>query len=145
MNNCHLAQINIALARAQMDSETMSGFVDRLNEINALADRSPGFIWRLQTEEGDSTSIRVFDNPLMLVNMSVWEDLESLKRYVYESAHLELIKSRKAWFDKLPGAHQALWWVPKGHIPSIEEGKSKLDCISQNGPSREAFNFAKHF
>ena len=100
MVDCHLAQINIALARSEMTGDIMSGFVARLDEINALADISPGFIWRLQSDEGDATTIRVFDDPLLLINMSVWADIESLKNYVYRSAHVELIKDRDAWFKK---------------------------------------------
>ncbi len=145
MHNYHLAQINIAQARDSMESETMRGFVERLDEINALADRSPGFVWRLQAEEGDATSIRVFDDPMLIVNMSVWEDIESLKNYVYKSNHVELIRDRDAWFNKITRAHQALWWIPAGHIPSVQEGKEKLDLIHEHGPTENAFTFAKPF
>lgn len=140
-----LAQINIAQARAEMDHEIMADFVSRLEEINSLADQSPGFVWRLQSDDGDSTSIRVFDNALLLVNMSVWEDIESLKQYVYRSAHVELIRDRDAWFTKFQSAHQALWWVPQGHIPSPEEGKERLAHLETNGPSKFAFTFAKPY
>ena len=145
MHNYHLAQINIAQARDSMESETMRGFVDRLDEINALADRSPGFIWRLQTEEGDATSIREFDNPMLIVNMSIWENIESLKDYVYKTNHVELIRGRDAWFHKITRAHQALWWIPAGHIPNVHKGKEKLDILQERGPSEEAFTFAKPF
>jgi hypothetical protein len=138
-----LAQINIAQAQDSMDSETMQGFVDRLDEINSIADNAPGFIWRLQSEEGDATSIRAFDNPLLLINMSVWEDIESLKAFVYKTFHVELIQDRDAWFGKMLQVHQALWWVPAGHIPTIEEGKQKLDYLQQHGPGATAFTFAK--
>ncbi len=143
MNRYHLAQINIAKARAEMDSDVMQGFVSRLDEINALADDAPGFVWRLQSEDGDATSIRVFDDPLLLVNMSVWEDLESLKEYVYRSLHVELIKDRDAWFHKLAAAHQALWWIPAGHTPTLEEAKTRLDILDRSGPTTEAFTFAR--
>jgi len=106
----HLAQVNIALAKDEMDTELMSGFVSRLNEINAVADQADGFIWRLQTDEGDSTAIRIFDESLLLVNMSVWESVESFKNFVYKSAHVELIRDRHAWFSKYVDAHQAMWW-----------------------------------
>lgn len=128
-----------------MDSDIMKGFTDRLDEINALADNSPGFIWRLQTEAGDATSIQAFDNPMMLVNMSVWDSMQALKGYVYKSAHVELIRDRDAWFTKMIEMHQALWWVPAGHLPSVSEGKEKLDVLQKNGPTRTAFTFAKHF
>ncbi len=138
-----LAQINIAQAQDSMDSETMQGFVDRLDEINSIADNAPGFIWRLQSEEGDATSIRAFDNPLLLINMSVWKDIESLKAFVYKTFHVELIQDRDAWFGKMLQVHQALWWVPAGHIPTIEEGKQKLDYLQQHGPGETTFTFAK--
>ena len=145
MSKYHLAQINVAKARAEMDTELMSGFVSRLEEINALADQSPGFIWRLQSDDGDATAIRVFDDPLLLVNMSVWEDIDVLKQYVYRSAHVELIQDRDAWFHKIQSAHQALWWIPCGHQPTPEEGKEKLQYLNSHGPTHAAFTFAKPF
>jgi len=141
----HLAQINIAEAKAEMDTEMMSGFVTRLDEINALADSFSGFVWRLQSEEGDATALRVFDNALLLVNMSVWESLESLRRFVYKSMHVELIQDRDTWFDKMKAAHQALWWVPEGHIPAAEEGKERLKYIQLHGPGEFAFTFTRPF
>ena len=143
--NYQIAQINIAQAQDSMESETMNGFVERLDEINTLADKSPGFVWRLETEEGDATAIQAFDDPLMIVNMSVWENIESLKNYVYKSMHVELIRDRDAWFNKITKVHQALWWVPEGHIPSIEEGKKKLNYLQQHGSNDEVFTFAKPF
>ena len=145
MSKYQLAQINIAKARDTMDSETMKGFVDRLDEINDLADSQPGFIWRLQTEDGDATSIQAFDDPSLIVNMSVWADIDSLKNFVYKSIHIELVRDRDAWFSKMLQVHQALWWVPANHIPSIEEGKIRLQHLEDNGPSEYAFTFAKPF
>ncbi len=145
MSKYHLAQINIAQAKDSMDSETMKGFVDRLDEINALADKSPGFIWRLQSEEGNATDIQAYDDPLIIVNMTVWQDIESLKNYVYKSDHVELIRDRSAWFHKITNVHQVLWWVTAGHIPSVAEGQQKLSILQKHGPSPEAFTFAKPF
>jgi len=145
MKDHYLAQLNIAQAIDTMDSATMKGFVDRLDEINALADNFPGFVWRLQTEEGDATTIQAFDDPMLIVNMSVWTDLDALKNYVYKSIHVELIRDRSAWFNKLVTAHQVLWWVPVGHIPTVEEAKAKLQYLEDNGPSEQAFTFAKPF
>lgn len=139
----HLAQINLAQAKDQMDSEVMKGFVERLDEINALAEASPGFIWRLQDESGNASEIQVFDDPLLLINMSVWQDIDSLKHYVYRSAHVDLLRDRDAWFDKTVQAHQALWWVPQGHIPSEREGVERLQQLQQQGPSAAAFTFAR--
>lgn len=126
-----------------MKSDLMRGFADRLDEINSLADKSPGFVWRLQSGEGDATSIQAFDDPLVLINISVWEDVESLKAFVYKTLHVELIQDRDAWFNKMLKVHQALWWIPAGHIPSIEEGKEKLDYLQKNGPGKIAFTFAR--
>lgn len=143
MSAYHLAQINIAQARAEMTDPVMAAFVARLDEINALADAAPGFVWRLQTEAGDATALRVFDDPLLLVNMSVWQDLDALKQYVYKSLHVELLRDRDAWFHKMLPAHQALWWVPAGHIPSVQEGRERLEHLRAHGPGPQAFTFAK--
>jgi hypothetical protein len=145
MDQYQLAQINIARARAARDTEIMNGFVDRVDEINSLADTFPGFIWRLQDEEGDATTITAFDDPLLLINMSVWEDIESLKNFVYKSIHVELIRDRDAWFHKMLNMHQALWWIPAGHIPSVHEGKERLEYLQKHGPGKFAFTFAKPF
>ena len=145
MSGYQLAQINVALAWHEMDSIQMQGFVSRLEEIDSLADHAPGFVWRLQTEEGDSTSIRVFNDPLMLINLSVWEDVEALRQFVFKSAHVELLKNRAQWFRKMDTNYLALWWIPHGHVPSVEEAKEKLEYIRAHGPSQEAFNLAKPF
>ncbi len=145
MAEYQLAQINVAKAVAEMDADVMQGFVSRLEEINALADKSPGFVWRLQSEDGDATSINVFDDALMLINISVWDSIESLKAFVYRSVHVELIQDREAWFNKMIMAHQALWWIPAGHIPSEEAGKEKLAYIRDHGPTPEAFTFGRPF
>ncbi|MFC6632825.1 DUF3291 domain-containing protein [Microbulbifer taiwanensis] len=141
----HLAQVNIGRARGPMDSPVMQGFVDQLDRINALADRSPGFVWRLQTEEGDATSLQVFDDERIIVNMSVWESLEALKSYVYSGEHLEVLKNKKHWFEKMPGPILALWWIPAGSLPAIEDGVRALQSLSANGPTAEAFSFARPF
>ncbi len=143
--NFQLAQINIANAKADKTSSIMSGFVDRFDEIHELADNSPGFVWRLETEDGDDGSLSVFNDPLLLINITVWEDIDSLRNFVYKSIHKELIRNRGDWFDNMPEMHQALWWVPKGHIPSLQEAKQKLDLIRLDGPTANAFTFAKKF
>jgi Domain of unknown function (DUF3291) len=145
MTTFHISQVNVAQAKADMGSEVMQGFVSRLDEINALADSANGFIWRLKEDSGSATAIRVFDDPLLLINMSVWANLESLKNYVYKSLHVELIKDRDAWFNKMGESHQALWWIPAGHFPSIEEAQKQLEYIRKHGPSAQAFKFAKPF
>lgn len=135
-----LAQINIAQTKAPLDSEIMFGFTSRIDEINNLAEQAEGFIWRLVTADDDSEN--VFDNPEIVINMSVWRDLESLKQFVYRSSHLELLRKKSDWFTPIKTAHQALWWIPKDHRPTLEEGKQKLDLLNKMGPTQEAFTFA---
>ena len=123
----------------------MHGFASRLDEINALADRAPGFVWRLQTEEGDATSLRLFDDPLIIVNMSVWESFEDLKSYTYKSLHVELFKERKKWFESFGKPHLAMWWIPEGHTPTAKEAQEKLEYLTRHGPTTDAFNFSEPF
>ena len=137
----HIAQINIARMKAPLDSPVMEGFVSRLAEINALADGSPGFVWRLQTPEGDATYLRPFDDDRILVNMSVWETIDALKNFVYGTAHAELLRGRRAWFENFSGSVLAMWWVPVGHVPTMDDAKDRLAHVEQNGPSPFAFNF----
>jgi heme-degrading monooxygenase HmoA len=137
----HLAQVNIARMNAPLDSAEMSDFVARIAETNALADRSPGFVWRLATEAGDATYLRPYDDDRILFNMSVWQSVETLRAYVYSSAHTEVMRRRHRWFSKFEGATLALWWVPAGHVPSIEEAKSRLARLDREGPTPTAFTF----
>lgn len=145
MTNVHLAQINIGRIKAPFDDPSMSGFVSRLDEINALADRSPGFVWRLQTEAGNATELRPFGDDRIAINMSVWESLEHLRSYVYGSAHAEVLRQRRDWFEKFDRVFLALWWIPAGHIPSIDEAKARLSSLEQNGPTPFAFTFKTTF
>ncbi len=136
-----IAEVNIARMRAPLESPEMAGFVARLSEINALADHSPGFVWRLQTEEGDATYLRPYDDDRILFNLSVWKTVEALRHYVYKSAHSELIRGRRQWFELFESAQLALWWVPAGHIPGIDEAKRRLAHLAEHGPSQIAFEF----
>ena len=146
MQKYQLAQINIAEAQAPMHSALLQGFMARIDEINKLAEQSPGFVWRLKgDDEGDATSIRAFANPDMLINMSVWNDIKSLQAFVYRSVHIELLRNKQSWFSQLGSAHQALWWVPAGHIPTLQEGKQRLVLLDRQGPSQEAFTFKELF
>jgi hypothetical protein len=119
MSAYELAQLNVGIIRGPMDSPLMAQFAANLARINALADASPGFVWRLQTEAGDATAIRPFDDENLLLNMSVWRDVESLRRYVYSSAHTEIMRRRREWFERMTQAYLVLWWVPRGHRPPI--------------------------
>lgn len=141
----HIAQLNIARAKAALDDPLLADFVARLDEINALADRAPGFVWRLQTPEGNATYLRPYDDDRILVNMSVWESVEQLKEYVYKTAHAELLRRRHDWFEKFEAAYTALWWVPAGHIPGVDEAKKRLAHLQEHGPTSFAFTFRQLF
>ena len=123
----------------------MAGFMNRLAEINALADRSPGFVWRLQTAEGDATSLRPWQDPMMLLNDSVWESVEALKAFSYTTAHAELLQQRTDWFERPTARHSALCWIPAGHVPTVEEAIARLDFLREHGPTAIAFTFADSF
>ena len=140
-----VAQFNIARMRAPLDDPIMAGFVDQLDYINSVADRAEGFVWRMQTEEGDSTAIRAYGDEPIIVNMSVWESLESLHDYVYRSDHMGPMRQRKEWFVRSEGPSLVLWWIPEGVTPTVADGKARLDHLAQQGPSRKAFTFKKWF
>jgi Domain of unknown function (DUF3291) len=123
----------------------MAGFVARLDEINALADTSPGFVWRLQTPEGNATYFRPFEDQRVLLNMSVWETIDALRSYVYRTAHAQLLRQRQDWFEKFDRPYVALWWVPAGHLPSINEAKQRLAHLETQGPTQFAFTFKNLF
>ena len=143
MTQFHLAQINIVRAIAELDDPVMAPFEAEQDRINALADASPGFVWRLQDESGNATAINLYDDTRILVNMSVWETSEDLRDYVYRSSHLGVLRDRKRWFEPPDGPYLALWWIPAGHVPTPQEGKQRLDHLRQHGPTPEAFTF-KH-
>jgi uncharacterized protein DUF3291 len=145
MSDYTLAQLNIGVIRGPMDSPVMAQFAASLEGINALADSSPGFIWRLQTEAGDATALRPFDDPGMLVNMSVWRDLDCLRQFVYQSAHAPLMRRRREWFERMTQSYMVLWWIPRGHVPSVEEAMARLTMLRERGPSAEAFTFRDAF
>ena len=144
MSNHELAQLNIALMVAPLDSPPLREFVDNIDRINGLAESSPGYVWRLQTEDGDATALRPFGEEY-LVNLSVWQDIESLSGFVYRSAHIEIMRRRKEWFRKIRDAYTVLWWIPAGHRPSVAEAKAKLECLRDRGPTPEAFTFKSSY
>lgn len=131
--------------RAPLDDPAMAGFAERLEPLNALADSSPGFVWRLQTEEGDATEIDVFGNELVLFNMSVWESIEALETYVYRSDHVNAVQKRSDWFERPTKPPLVLWWIAAGEIPTIEEGKARLERLWADGPGVDAFTFRHRF
>ncbi|WP_306251848.1 DUF3291 domain-containing protein [Parvularcula sp. IMCC14364] len=145
MSAFHLAQINIAAPLFEMDDDRMAGFANAIEAVNAFAEASPGFVWRLKDDDGPGT--QSFDpyGDGTLINLSVWEDMESLRAFVYRTGHAVFVRRKSEWFPKPARAHMALWWVPRGHIPSLEESTGKLDMIDRQGPGPAAFTFANSF
>jgi hypothetical protein len=141
----HIAQLNIARMLAPLDDPIMAEFVASLGRINALADASPGFVWRFQTEAGDSTGIRPYDDDQLIVNFSVWGTIEDLKKYVYKSAHMEVMKQRRQWFEKVERMSMVLWWVEAGHVPTVFEAKTRLEYLNKHGASERAFTFKERY
>ena len=135
----HLAQINVGRMVAPAGDARVAGFYAELDRLNALADASPGFVWRLQDDTGNATSIAVVPDPLTLLNMSVWTDADALFAYVYRSAHTAIMTQRRQWLERWPTAHQALWWIPAGTLPTIDEGLARLWMLDRFGPSPQAF------
>jgi hypothetical protein len=140
-----LGQVNVGRLRAPLDSPAIAEFVALLAPVNDLADASPGFVWRLQTEAGNATDIRAFDDELMILNMSVWRTLEDLRNFVYRSDHVDVLRRRRDWFEKMTEVHLALWWLPAGRLPTVEEALWRVGLIRANGPTAEAFTFRAPF
>ncbi|MBZ0281773.1 MAG: DUF3291 domain-containing protein [Anaerolineae bacterium] len=143
--NYHIAQINIARMVAPIDSDVMADFVNNLDQINALAETTTGFVWRLKGDGNDATSLRPYEDERIIVNMSVWETIEALHQYAYYSAHVEFFRRRTEWFSKLGTPILALWWIPQGHIPTVAEAQEKLAILEQHGPTPLAFTFKQRF
>jgi hypothetical protein len=140
-----LAQVNIALPREPLDSALLADFVSALAPINALADSSPGFVWRLEGDGGDATALRGFGDDRILLNMSTWESIDALADFVYRSAHAEVMRSRRKWFVPMKEAFVALWWVPAGHRPGVAEAEQRVTALRQNGPTPSAFTLKQPF
>jgi hypothetical protein len=140
-----IAQVNIGRIKAPLDDPIMAGFVNRLDDLNALADNSPGFVWRLQTDAGNATYFRPYRDDRILLNMSVWETMDDLRNYVYRTIHSELLRQRHEWFEKFSSNYVALWWVPAGHIPGIDEARKRIAHLDAHGPTEFAFTFKKTF
>jgi hypothetical protein len=143
LSGMHVAQINVGRLLAPLDDPRIAGFKSQLDAMNALADASPGFVWRLVGSGNNATDLRPYEDPTMLVNMSVWESIEALRGYVYRSQHGQFVRARAEWFEKLSQPIYALWWVPVGHIPGVAEGMERLDDLRAHGPSDRAFWFPR--
>lgn len=141
----HLAQVNIGRMRAPLTDPLMAGFVAQLEPINDLADTSPGFVWRLQTEDGDATALRPYEDDSILFNLSVWASLDDLYAFTYHSQHRQIMQQRRQWFEKFESVYIALWWVPASHIPDPEEAKERLEHLRIHGETPYAFSYKKAF
>jgi Domain of unknown function (DUF3291) len=141
----HLAQVNVAKMVAPLDDPIMAGFVSQLEAVNAIADASPGFVWRLKDDTGDATSMRVFDDDTVLVNMSVWESKDPLHQYVYRSGHGPALRDRAKWFARMTEAHLAMWWIPAGEKPTVEQAVERLLFLRAHGETPFAFTFRHAF
>lgn len=143
MAHCELAQMNVARLRAPLDSPQLADFVGALDRINGIADRSAGFVWRLQDDSGNAAALRPIGEDL-IINLSVWQDAESLQAFVYRSDHVSVMRRRREWFEKMD-LYLVLWWVPHGHRPPVEEGIERLNLLRSRGPSADAFTFGNLF
>jgi Domain of unknown function (DUF3291) len=140
----HIAQFNMAKLLAPLDDPQLADFVGSLERINTIADESPGFIWRLQGDSGDATSLRPLGEDV-IVNMSVWRDIDSLHDFVYRTAHAPVMAKRRQWFAKPEGPFMVLWWVRAGYRPTIDDAKARLSLLAHKGPSPGAFTFKTRF
>ena len=145
-----LAQVNIGRLRAPVDSPALADFMASLDPVNAVADATPGFIWRLQTEDGNATAIQAFEwdaggSAGVIINMSVWESVEALAEFVYSTDHRSVLRRRREWFEPMREAYTALWWIPRGTIPTVADAEDKVRYLREHGPSPEAFTLKMHF
>ena len=140
-----LAQLNIALAKYPLDAPEIKEFVDNLDLVNGIAESSEGFIWRLKDEAGDATNIKLFDDPNMIINMSVWESVDTLKNFMFRTHHRDFMRRKSEWFHRLAEDTYVLWWVEDGHIPTTEEALARLDHLRQHGDTPHAFTFKTNF
>ena len=140
----HLAQFNVGRLLAPVGDPLVADFVDNLELINGLGEAAPGFVWRLQTEDGDATAIRAYDDDT-IVNLTVWESMEALAEFVYRTDHVSFLRRRREWFERPDEAYLAMWWVPAGHLPSVAEAVERLDHLRRHGPTPTAFSFRSPF
>jgi hypothetical protein len=140
-----LAQVNIAKFRKPAEHPDNADFMNNLERVNGLAEASPGFVWRLQGEGAGATDIKAFDDPLVAVNMTVWESVEALAAFAYRNMeHRGIMRRRREWFEETP-VYMALWWIPAGTLPTLDDAKAKLEMLERLGPTPEAFTFKQPF
>ncbi|MCX4697935.1 DUF3291 domain-containing protein [Streptomyces sp. NBC_01373] len=140
-----LAQVNISRLKAPLDSPQLKAFVDALDPVNADAEAADGYVWRLQSNSGDATDFRVFDDDWLIINLTVWRDPNALTAFMYQGRHREMLSRRNEWFERVAEVMTALWWVPAGHRPTIAEAEARLLHLRANGPTPHAFTLRKSF
>lgn len=140
-----LAQLNIALAKYPLDAPEIKEFVDNFELVNGIAESSEGFVWRLKDESGDATNIQAFDDPNMIVNMSVWDSVDSLKNFMFRTHHRDFMRRKGDWFHRLPEDTYVLWWIEEDHIPTLEEAIERLEHLREIGDTPYAFTFKTNF
>jgi hypothetical protein len=146
-----VAQVNIGRLAAPLDSPQLADFVGGLDSVNAAADGAPGFVWRMQTEDGNATAVGGFEEDGdgapggILINMSVWESVEALAAYAYGDTHLAVLRRRREWFERMKDAYAALWWIPRGHVPTVREAEDRVRHLRAHGPAPYAFTLKVHF
>ena len=139
----HLAQLNVATLRHGIDEPETAEFVNALDPVNAAGEAAEGFVWRLQTEAGDATSIHAFPNPLTIVNLTVWTSQKALRDFAYRGLHRDFFRRRAAWFE--PGSRAVMWWIEAGTLPTVDEAKARLEYFDSHGPSAHAFEFGQQY
>ena len=137
----HLAQLNIGRLRAGRDDPAMSGFFDNLDRINTVAERMPGFVWRMKDESGNATNTPWVGDASIVANLTVWESVETLEKFVWQTIHTRIYGRKGEFFEKMQTPHFVMWWIEAGHIPTLEEAKDRLDHLTANGPSECAFGW----
>ncbi len=141
-----IAEINVARMKGvHINDPIMKEFVDNLDHVNGIAEKSEGFIWRLKDENNDATSFNPYNDEQIIINVSVWETIEALETFVYKTFHTDFLKRRKEWFNSYGKVATALWWIPQGEFPTVEEAVAKLDYLQKNGATPVVFNFRNKF
>ena len=141
----HLAQINVGRLLAPIDDDRIAGFVEALEPINRLAEASPGYVWRLQSDAGNATDILLTDDAFFIINLTVWESIEALRHFAYSTAHVRVLRRRREWFERHIEPHLALWWIPAGTLPDPLDGLARVERLGRLGPTPEAFTFREPF
>ncbi len=146
MSHYFIAEINIAKMKGvDINDPIMKEFVENLDAVNQIAEKSEGFVWRLKDENNNATILNPYNDETIIINVSVWKSIETLENFMYRTFHSDFLKRRKEWFLTYGSAHTAMWWIPEGHIPTMQEAVDKLSFLQTNGPSPNSFDFRHKF